>query len=153
MTNPGLAILPVTVTNPVRVPTVVGSNLTEMSQLPWFDRVAGQLCVKLKGAEVLIDPSSKSANPTLTIRDVSVGLVVPNSRFANVRVSGTKDKLALGAAPDVPVPHRGNFAGATRFPDKLSSPGKLPEVSGLKVSCSWHELPVSKEAGQLCEAE
>ncbi len=137
--------LPVTVSEPLRMPVAVGMNVTLMVHEAFTANDDPQLLTWLKSPEALIWAIVKLPSPVLVSVTAWVALVVPTIWPANVSDDG--DKLATGM---VPVPER-LMLGAVpvKFPCAVMVPLREPSAVGVNVAVTIQVALGAKDAGQL----
>jgi len=140
--------LSVTESVPLRMPEVVGLNVTFTVQFAPAATVELQLIVSAKFALALIPEMVNVAVPELVSVTESGWLVAPTNSAPKLRVFGEKE--TFGDAWVVPVPLRETVCG---LPDALSVtdsvPVKLPEVVGLNVTFTVQFAPAATVEPQL----
>lgn len=139
------AELSLTLKVPVRVPVVVGVNVTLMEQLEFAARLVPQVLVCEKSPVTEIPLIESAAVPVLLSVTVCGVLLLPTTTPLNVRLEG--DRLAMGA---VPVPERLAVCGLpTALSVTVIVPVREPVAVGLKVTWMEQFSPGAKAVPQL----
>ena len=141
------AALSATVSVPVRVPEVVGINVTLMVQLAPAATELPQLLVWAKSPLALMAVILRAALPELLSVTVCGALVVPCAWLPKVRLTG--ERPATGPLAD-PVPVRLTVCGLLAAPSVMvRAPVLVPPAVGVKVTVTVQLAPIARLAPQV----